>query len=199
METAGINGDTWSEEELIFRMKNGSEKAFRALYEMYARRLYAFCMQYNKSREDTEEIIQDAFIWIWKSRSTIRQEKTIKNLLFLRVRHYLINAYRKNLNSPVFEDYIEYVNQPAEDDSSSKIEYDEFLSRTRSAIERLPETQSKVLTLSRLHGLHNKEIASKLNLSEQTVKNALSMGLKSIKARLFSIGISVLFTVIDCL
>lgn len=198
MEPMGMDGPTRNEAELISEMKNGSEKAFGALYEMYARRLYAFCMEYTKSREDTEEIIQDAFLWIWKYRSTIRQEKTIKNLLFLRVKHYLINAYRRNLGSPVFEDYIEHINISAERSSSGKIEYDEFFSKVKSVIKDLPATQSKVLTLSRLQGFSNKEIAAMLKLSEQTVKNALSMGLKSLKTRLLSIVISVLLAFIIC-
>lgn len=74
------------------KLKQGSQEAFKSLYDLYAKRLYAFCMEYTHSRENTEEIVQDAFVWLWHHRGEIRQEHTIKNLLFLRVKHFLINA-----------------------------------------------------------------------------------------------------------
>ena len=186
------------EAELIAQLKHGSEKAFSALYAMYAKRLYAFCLEYTKSRENTEEIVQDAFLWLWKSRSTIKQETTIKNLLFLRVKHYLINAWKANLNSPVFEDYVEYANLLS-GESSDKLEYDEFLMKIESLIDDLPNTQAKVLRMSRLQGFRNKEIADKLHLSEQTVKNALSIGLKYLKSKMPFIEMMVLLLAFICL
>ena len=180
-----------SEPELIALLKQGSQEAFKSLYDLYARRLYAFCMEYTKSREDTEEIVQDAFIWLWRNKENIRQEVTIKNLLFLRVKHFLINAWRAKVNTPIFEDYVDYINSlPAE--SRDHLEYMDFRDTVMSIIDQLPKTQSKVVKMSRLEGFKNKEIAEKLRLSEQTVKNALSMGLKFLKERLGTIEMLVL-------
>ena len=180
-----------SEPELIALLKQGSQEAFKSLYDLYARRLYAFCMEYTKSREDTEEIVQDAFIWLWRNKENIRQEATIKNLLFLRVKHFLINAWRARVNTPIFEDYVDYINSlPA--DSRDHLEYMDFRDTVMSIIDQLPKTQSKVVKMSRLEGFKNKEIAEKLRLSEQTVKNALSMGLKFLKERLGTIEMLVL-------
>lgn len=180
-----------SEPELIALLKQGSQEAFKSLYDLYARRLYAFCMEYTKSREDTEEIVQDAFIWLWRNKENIRQEATIKNLLFLRVKHFLINAWRAKVNTPIFEDYVDYINSlPA--DSRDHLEYMDFRDTVMSIIDQLPKTQSKVVKMSRLEGFKNKEIAEKLRLSEQTVKNALSMGLKFLKERLGTIEMLVL-------
>ena len=165
---------------------------------MYARRLYAFCMEYTYSREDTEEIVQDAFVWLWKNRSSIRQETTIKNLLFLRVKHFLINAWRARLNEPVFEDYVDYLDLSS-GENADKVEFDEFRSGIESIINQLPHTQAQVVKMSRLDGLKNKEIAEKLRLSEQTVKNALSVGLKFLREKLRYVEILVLFTLLNCL
>ena len=48
-----------NEEELVYQLKQESQDAFNRIYNMYSARLYAYCMQYVKSREDTEEIVQD--------------------------------------------------------------------------------------------------------------------------------------------
>mgnify|MGYP000640659603 CR=1 FL=1 len=45
----------------------------------------------------------------------------------------------------------------------------------------LPKTQQEIIRLSKLEMLNNQEIAEKLNYSEQTVKNQLSMGLKQLR------------------
>ena len=53
--------------------------------------------------------------------------------------------------------------------------------------------------MSRIEGFKNKEIAQKLRLSEQTVKNSLSVGLKSLKEELGKMIILVLSFIITCL
>lgn len=67
-------------------------KAFDEIYELYARRLFAFCLKYTKSKENAEEIMEDTFVWLWKNRSTLEEADSVKPLLFLRAKHYLINA-----------------------------------------------------------------------------------------------------------
>lgn len=42
-------------------------KAFDEIYELYARRLFAFCLKYTKSKENAEEIMEDTFVWLWKT------------------------------------------------------------------------------------------------------------------------------------
>ena len=86
-------------------------------------------------------------------------------------------------------DYINLI--PAE--SRDPLEYEDFKDKVVSIIDQLPKTQSEVVRMSRLQGFKNKEIAEKLRLSEQTVKNALSLGLKYLKEKLGTFGMLVLF------
>lgn len=173
-----------NEHLLIGALKNGSRKAFDEIYGMYARRLLAYCKQYTKSWEDAEEIVQDVFVRLWNSRATIRQEETLRSLLFIIARHYLINAYRAKVNSPVYEEYVACRAELAAGTSPCPLEYEDFLQKLRIALEKLPSTQRKIIELSRLKELSNKEVAEKLALSEQTVKNQLSQGLKSLRDEL---------------
>lgn len=50
---------------LLDMLRRGSTHAFDELYRLYARRLMGFCMQFCHSREDAEEIVQDAFVQLW--------------------------------------------------------------------------------------------------------------------------------------
>ena len=175
-----------NESMLIYALKEGSGKAFDSIYRLYAKRLFAYCMQFTKSQEESEEIVQDVFTKLWTNRSKIRQEETLRSLLFIMAKHQLINAFRSKVNQPEYEEFVQYKNEPAVDDASQQLEYEEFVKKFRTVLKTLPETQQKVITLSKMKQLTNKEIADKLFLSEQTVKNQLSLGLKALKERLGS-------------
>ena len=137
-------------------------------------------MQYTKCREDAEEIVQDVFVALWKNRETIRLEESLSALLFVISKHRVINAYRSTLNSPVYEDYINYKNDFFVGEYS-RFEYEQYVKTIKMAMKHLPITQQRVIALSRFSGFSNKEIAEHLSLSEQTVKNQLSVGLKTLR------------------
>lgn len=188
--------NVFDEPLLIALLKKNSQSAFRKLYDHYAGHLFAFCMQYTHSRETSEELVEDTFVWLWQNRQSIRQDTTLKSILFIRTRHYIINAYRKNVNAPVFEDYIDYLGQ-FEDRSFNQLEYDEFQEAVNKAIDVLPETQRKVIRMSRIEMMRIKDIAQALDLMEQTVKNQLSLATKSLRRslrQLYIIAIYMLFT-----
>ncbi|MCD7931898.1 MAG: RNA polymerase sigma-70 factor [Tannerellaceae bacterium] len=173
-----------SESLLIRSLKEGSYQAFDKIYQLYAKRLYAYSIQFTKSPEESEEIVQDVFVRLWTNRATIRQEDTLRSLLFIMAKHCLINAFRTKINQPVYEEYILYKNELSIEDALYQLEYEEFVKRFNNVLATLPETQQKVITMSKMEQLTHKEIAEKLSLSEQIVKNQLSIGLKSLKEKL---------------
>ena len=178
-----------TEHYLIQDLKRGSHKAFDKIYQMYSKRLYVYCLQFTKSPEESEEIIQEVFIKLWSKRLNIRQDETLRSLLFIMAKHHLINAYRFKINHPVYEEYVNYMDIISAEDAHSKLEYNEFLHRFQKIMKTLPVTQQKVIYLSRIEQLSNKEIAATLSLSEQTVKNQLSLGLKALKEKLNKISL----------
>ena len=50
------------ERHLIHDLKQGSHKAFDKIYQMYSKRLYAYSLQFTKSSEESEEIVQEVFV-----------------------------------------------------------------------------------------------------------------------------------------
>ena len=173
-----------SENTLIRDLKQGSKKAFDLIYQMYAKRLYAYSLQFTKSSEDAEEIVQDVFVKLWINRENIRQEETLRSLLFIMTKHYLINAFRAKLNSPTYEEYVVWMEELSSEETHYDVEYKDFLRQLDQALIKLHPTQKKIIELSRFQQLSNKEIAEQLSLSEQTVKNQLSLGLKNLREEL---------------
>ena len=178
---------TDNEKFLIQALKTGSYKAFDKIYQLYAKRLYAYSLQFTKSAEDSEEIIQDVFVKLWTNREKIRQEDTLRSLLFIMTKHHVINAFHSKVNEPVYEDYIDYKNELSINDTGRNLEYEEFVERFTKTVEKLPSTQQKIVILSKIQQLSNKEIAEELSLSEQTVKNQMSIALKVLRQKLLGI------------
>lgn len=175
---------------LILELKRGSKDAFDRIYKLYAGRLFSYCKQYTKSREDAEEIVQDVFVTLWNRREAIRQEETLHSLLFTISKHRVINAYRSTINSPIYEDYVDYQNELSTSEGYDRVEYEQYVKIVKDAIRHLPSTQQHVIILSRFSQLSNKEIAERLSLSEQTIKNQLSVGLKTLREILTKILMS---------
>ena len=76
---------------------------------------------------------------------------------------------------------MDYQNELSAGEDSDRVEYEQYVKIVKGAIRRLPSTQQRVITLSRFSQISNKEIAERLSLSEQTVKNQLSVGLKTLR------------------
>ena len=177
-----------SEKDIILDLRDGSYKAFGLLYESYARKLYSFCLAYSKSEEDSADIVQDVFEKIWKNRATLNPELPVKPLLFTIAKNELINAYKKTLNSKAYKEYISnksYFHQTEE----RKIEYKDYIRHVTRTIRLLPNTQQRVLYLSRFEGLSIKEISAQLHLTEETVRNQISLGTKQLKLLLGKTGL----------
>lgn len=176
------------ERKYIKSLKQGSKEAFDVLYKLYCRRLFSYCYQYTKSKEDTEDIVQDVFVKLWTQRDTIREEDTIVYFLFRIMKNTLINRYRSLVNSPVYEEYVAMLHEQMVASSGNKtseaIEYDDFKKTLASVIQKLPETQVSIVQYRLFHDLSIEEIAEKLHLSEQTIRNQSSIAFKTIREKL---------------
>lgn len=180
--------------KLIADLKIGSTEAFKIIYDMYAPRLYRFAYTLTKSSLDSADIVQEVFVRLWENRDRISDDKPLESFLFVIGRNLFVTAYRKRLSSQRYADYTEYLDSfQTTDTAASAMEYDEYKRSLSHAFKLLPMRQRQIIHLSKWKGMKNSEIARKLNLSEQTVKNQLSLGLKTLKMSLAKIELPVIF------
>ena len=132
--------------------------------------------------EEAEDLVQEVFVALWRNRSNIRNSTTLQPLLFTSLRNRIVNLWKARINSRAYSDYVEIMNAEPATSGTPHIEYSEFEQIVLRCVESLPKTQGEVIRLSRFENLSNEEIAATLGLSHQTVKNALSVGLKTLRA-----------------
>lgn len=62
-----------SENELLFHIANGDQKAFDRLFENYRDRLFHYLQKITKSTPNSEEFVLDVFLKIWTERSIVER------------------------------------------------------------------------------------------------------------------------------
>lgn len=167
-----------NESSLIKQVIEGSERAFNKVYKHYAPRLYGFCYQWTKSKEDAEEIVQETFIKLWATRKNITNRNSLKPLLFTIAHRQIIDLFRHRVRSVTFEDYL-LVKESLQDTSDS-LEYEQYMEIVEHSLQLLPQNQQRIFRMSKLEGVPYEEIAKRLNLSVKTIKNESSLGTRTL-------------------
>jgi RNA polymerase sigma-70 factor (ECF subfamily) len=172
-----------NEKQYLEELNRGSYNAFNALYKLYSARLYAFVFKMTKSHACTADIVQDVFIKIWLNRATISPDGAFQSYIFTIAKNRVIDKMRSNVNSPIFTDYVAYLNEKgcSEESVTKTLSYDDFVRALENAKNELSDTQRQIFELNKEQGFKNGEIAQMLQLSEQTVKNQLSIALKILR------------------
>ena len=171
---------------LVEELKHNSYKAFTRLYNSYLPDLYGFIFEALKSHAQTADITQETFIRIWENRTMINPELSFKSFIFTIAHNLVISEYRKQINRPELIDYIEFTNNSnlIDDSTQHKIDLDEFISRLEKAKQQLPPRQKEIFELIKEHGMTSTQVAEQLGISEQVVRNQLSVSLKTLKKAL---------------
>ena len=179
-----MNNDK-SNTELVKLLKKDDMKAFDIIYKKYSRRLYGFVFRYIKQEADTEEIVQDVFIKIWKSRTKIDVSSSFESFLFTIAHNATVNLLKKRATEQKYVEHVkslQIINESYE--LTDEIHYKELKQKFLGLVDELSPRQKEIFQLSREEGLSNKEIADKLGISIQTVKNHLVTTLSFLRNKL---------------
>jgi RNA polymerase sigma-70 factor (ECF subfamily) len=184
-----------SNKELVKLLKKGNMAAFDAIYNKYSHKLYEFVLRYLKQEEDAEEVVQEVFIKIWEARSKIDVYLSFESFLFTIAYNTTISLLRKRVSETKSREYLKSRQQiDTAEHVTDELQFKELNHKVQSLLKQLTPRQKEIYILSREESLTHKEIAKKLNISENTVKNHLVTTLKYLKSHIDStLAISTLF------
>ncbi|WP_421942361.1 RNA polymerase sigma-70 factor [Pedobacter sp.] len=177
------------ERVLIERIVAGDEHAFSVLFFNYLPVLQSFAVKFSKSDEDAEEIIQESFLRIWLNRDKLLDVINIKAYLYKYVSNECLTYLRRKLKEDKVIDRFREKQPNSSDVTSESIHLNEITRIINVAVDQLPSQRKKIYQLSRQEGKTIPEIAELLDISQNTVKNALVIALKAIRNHLDQHGI----------
>uniref|UniRef100_UPI0032174CFE RNA polymerase sigma-70 factor n=1 Tax=uncultured Draconibacterium sp. TaxID=1573823 RepID=UPI0032174CFE len=172
------------DKHLVLQLKNNEVEAFDVLFHKYSDKLYRFAYSLLKNKEDSKEIVQEAFLRIWTKREEIDSTKSFKSFLFSISYNLVIDQLRVRLKDQEYRKFLVRFFESENFELKSKLDYDNMVVQIRNAVEELPEKRKQIYILSRELGLTHKEIASRLGISVKTVENQITLALKHLKTRL---------------
>ncbi|WP_412466263.1 RNA polymerase sigma-70 factor [Pedobacter sp. KLB.chiD] len=185
------------ERTLIDKIVEGDEQAFSVLFFKYLPVLHIFASKFTKSDDAAEEIIQDAFLRVWLNRDKLAEVENVKAYLYKYVANESLSYLRKKLKEERVVDAFMAKQRDSHNNTIETINLNEVTRIIAVAIDKLPEQRKNIYQLSRRDGKTIPEIAEILNISPNTVKNALVIALKSIRTHLDQHGIVFFFPIVS--
>lgn len=179
--------------KIIENIKNGNEDSFKELFDIYNRRLYYFVFKYLRNKEDSEEIVQEIFLKIWRDRSKLDPGLSLKSFLFTIAYNSTMNAIRKRAFNEQYKNMVGLTTALSDMATEEDVNYRETLLLIEKAIDLLPPKRKQVFLMSRYEGLTYQEIADRLSLSVKTVNDHMNEALKFLRKNLKEYGILIGF------
>jgi RNA polymerase sigma-70 factor (ECF subfamily) len=185
-------GSDW---QLIEQSRNGSEAAFAELVHRYQTPVIHFCMRMTGSREDAEDIAQEAFVRVYRHLGRLKPQAQFSTVLFGIARNLTLNAIRdrgrkgrdrtRPMARPDGSHWDAADARPGPDGEARGHEADRLL---QQALGRLPEKHREVLVLREINGLDYEEIARAVGVRKGTVKSRLARAREQLRAELTTLA-----------
>ena len=176
-----------TDNELISRVLNGEHNLFSVLISRYQNLVFGIALKYAKSREDAEEIAQDAFIKAFKSLSGFRGDSKFSTWLFTITTTSALSFLRKKRPDIQSLDNEQVYNQVSNQDAGMNPDQFEHHAKQRmlnESIALMSAEDGQILTLFYKGDQSLEEIGRIMNLEPNTVKVKLFRARQKLKERI---------------
>lgn len=174
----------FSDHKLMTLLKDRNQFAFTEVYRRYWHTLYLHAYKMLADEDSAKDIIQELFIALWSKAATMEVNSNLKSYLYMMARNRVINYIRKNKINDDFVLMLADAMPESDERLVKQIDDRDLITLIDKEINQLPPRMRQVFEMSRKNFLSNKEIASILGTTEETVKKQISNSLKVIKFKL---------------
>lgn len=177
---------------LVTQLIDGSKGAFLELYGKYHAALYRHALRFVKAPALAEDVVQDTFLKVWENRQTLRADLSFVGYINTVGRNQILNTLKRASHETALKKTIIHAadkNRSSTEEAFLDAEYEKMVDK---AIEQLPPQRRMVFRMCRLEGKTYDEVAQKLGISKNTVKDHMVSALKSLR-EYFSVHADVTF------
>jgi len=177
--------DEASDEDLVRRVAQGDEPAFRLLARRYARRAISLARRITGNDADAEEIVQEALLRVWVNAPRWRPVAAFRTWFYRVVLNLCLSRGRRApfLPLPAAGDPID-----AAADLENRLHDEEVARLVAAAVAALPDRQRAAIVLTYEEGLSNAETAQILDTSISSVEALLVRAKRTLRDKLGSLA-----------
>lgn len=174
----------YSDKELLALFREGSDAAFKEIYERYYRLLFLYAVKKLKSKEEAMDVVQEVFTVILSRRDTLDLTSTLSGYLYKSVLNRIFDIFRhKNAIRKYVEKGEHYI-----DVDSFQTDYlireKDIAALIQKEIAGMPAKMRAIYEMKYNDFRRTKDIADALGISEHTVSTQLKRAAKHLKSRL---------------
>lgn len=167
-----------SDEQLMIRIADGDRTAYKMLVDRHLRVFVGFAARVMGDRAEAEDILQEAFIRVWKYAVNWDQSRkaSFTTWFYRVVMNLCIDVKRKQKRTPTIE--LDEAFEVESDDSGpdERLSDKQMAAQIAQALEQLPQRQRIAMTLCYLQGLGNKQAAEILDSTTGAIESLLVRG-----------------------
>lgn len=153
-----------------------SEQTLISAFSRWRNRMLRQALRFLPSKEDAEDVLQDAFIRLWAKAEQIETEKDAASLATVIIRNMAVDHYRQQKRKPQTTDVemLDLQEETADIDERRQL-VDEIMQRV------LTPLQLRIVELREYEGLGYDEVASILGMQQPAVRMQLSRARRAIR------------------
>ena len=139
-----------------------------------------------------EDLMQDVFLKIWEDCQNIHVTVSFSSYLYQAARHKAIDALRRIAHEPVLEDEVRHrLSSGLDDFMHPAYEWRQYEYLLNQAIGALPPQRRRAFELVRQEGKKYEEAAAIMGITRNTLKQHISLAVKSIRQFLMDQGVAI--------
>jgi len=192
--TGVVDWNSMSDAEIMLRVREGDDSGFNLLIQKYHKPIVHFMFRMVHNQAVAEELAQEVFLRVYRSRQTYRAEARFTTWLYRIATNLGVNHARDTKHERAAQNV--YLDQPDPEtgttpdvaDARATIEQelvrDERMRAIRQHVMALPERQRTAVLMHKYQGLDYKQIGEVLKLSESATKSLLFRAYQTLRERL---------------
>jgi RNA polymerase sigma-70 factor, ECF subfamily len=194
MQPAMAGAESYTDAEVMLRVKAGDQSAFDYLVQKYRRPLVSFMYRMARNSAAAEDLAQEVFLRVYRSRQTYEASAKFTTWLYRIATNLAVNHARDTRHER--PEVTVSLDEPDEetgttlDVADGTITAEEALLRRermlaiRSKVEALPERQKLAVIMHKYQQMDYKQIADVLKLSESATKSLLFRAYQTLREQL---------------
>ena len=191
---ANVDWTQLSDAEIMLRVREGDDSGFSLLIEKYRKQMVHFMFRMTRNQAVAEELAQEVFLRVYRSRQTYRAEAKFSTWLYRIATNLGVNHARDTKHERTAPTV--YLDQPDPEtgtspdvpDSTPSVEQDlvreERMRAIRQHVMALPERQRTAVLMHKYQDMDYKEIGAVLKLSESATKSLLFRAYQTLRENL---------------